>query len=1745
MKPRLTGGFAHGAAIAVVCDLDDPEDMGRVRVWYPGMHDEVVSFWARIRASQAGDSRGNFIRPEIGDEVLVMFEQGSMNQPFVVGCLWNGSDGIPGPGNADGANDHKWLQTRSGHQLVFNDNAGGGWIEIHDGTQRLHTRIDVPEESITARADTGFIHVRAPKGTIRLECEDLNVHTRERCAVQVKNTHRETVSGSRTVTVVEQDVDTKAVERFSLSTPQMTTTAKKLVTTTGQTAVRMGSTTASVTPKLDMVLEGEVKRTIVDAKYEVGQLRTSHDGQPSGPLKWTGETLRIEARGSVRMASGKTLTLIGGTVEGKGGSVSYGADEKDGQGLGDASSIAFEGGMVALNGGAGPAFPVSKMGDTLMGNCNHTTGPAPPIPAGPIPLFPYMVANPISKDTVSSVKINGMAAAPAGATAIGAHIPPIPPPPWLPKPVNYRSSLVGAFNSTFKGPLSAAVSAAKSATDTVQGGESTKSVVTVEGEEKPTAERWHLRLPPLFGQVGAFTGKLSGVSPFPVAAGQINIACQGVQATDRPLGVTTLMHAHSCSDIVPPPNAMIMGGGTVVAGISASAMGQAAQWAADYEGKAYAGGAPLGHRAQRQVDPVEPGSDIVLANETNPLAPFPGFLEATAVGHPVDVGSGALFDRVVDFEWPGPVAWRWVRGYNSLAAGPAHGGRLGIGWRLAIEESLTRHFVTDDSGEAAVDEAGRPRFFWVLHTVDLRAVRLPPIAPGEAAALPGERLLFERPDGDHFCLTGAEGITRRFATHRAGRARLVAIEDGAGPRITIEWSAEGWPTLTDRAGHVVQMRPDDAGVTVWSLGHRGDGRMRRLVAYAFDARGRLASSDGVRGGRRYGYDPHDRMVDEAADGYRWAFAYDDAGRVLGTWGEDQRYAFFFEYLPAAQTTRVVDGLGRATAYRWDAQHRVVGFTAPDGTATLIERDDFGRIVGRVEPLDRSFGWSWDERGRLVERVDADGATRAWAHDRHGLTEAVDPGGATLRITRDAEGRARRVRAPDGRESLRRVDADGRLIAEEVAGRAAEARYDAAGWLVGLTVGAEALRVSVDGDGRPASIERAEGESVRFEVDDAGRCVGRDRSGRVERWVRGAGGRIEAHVDGDGHRWHLERDPLGRAVGWRAPSGVRLRSERGLDDRYRWHAVVPAPTEAREDTQPGAGATWRYGYDALGRLTAHAVDDGSRKRFVRDRAGRLRAIHGPGGPLLEIEPDPMGRPAAVRLATGGGWTIARDACGRALGATALVAARPFEQRVERRIEISLRRDAAGRVIEEAGPGGAVRARFGPRGLRSVTVDGVGLRIERDPEGRPTAVTAPDGAHRIDWRGARSTHITPAGLRLERSADGWRLSHRGGREVARYEARRAAGRLIGDRLVAPDGERWRRRFERDPSGRLRARYDTCDNRVDAGWRLGDGQRLLSDGDAVEHDALGRVLAFGEPRAALTWDGAGRLSRFDGPDGVGVQWLYDAFARPVEQWIRPPAAPLRRVTLGWWGDRLVAVDDGLRAVHLPLEAADGLPWGSWVDGRLWLWLADGRGAALGAVADDGATWWAPPVDGWGAALDGESPAPPVPGWVPGLSGMWRDAASGLCLNRFRWYRPAWGRYLSPDPLGVAGGHLRYGYAGNDPTRRVDPLGLSCADPQAAAPTAGVGPAPQSPSAGLPAPEGVTPPRMGADGPTELPLVPGTTPPLPFPLPGGDAARDAPPEQPLPADITAAARQVGEALGAPAGLMDAAAVALGLIGG
>jgi len=144
-----------GVATAVVVNNSDPEGLGRVKLQFPWSVDESESYWARVVAFMAGDDRGGYFLPEVGDEVLAAFENGDVEHPIVLGALWNGEDRPPET-NADGENNIRRIKSRSGHQIVFDDTGGSEKVQLRSSAGHEITLDDAAGgEKITVRDKSG------------------------------------------------------------------------------------------------------------------------------------------------------------------------------------------------------------------------------------------------------------------------------------------------------------------------------------------------------------------------------------------------------------------------------------------------------------------------------------------------------------------------------------------------------------------------------------------------------------------------------------------------------------------------------------------------------------------------------------------------------------------------------------------------------------------------------------------------------------------------------------------------------------------------------------------------------------------------------------------------------------------------------------------------------------------------------------------------------------------------------------------------------------------------------------------------------------------------------------------------------------------------------------------------------------------------------------------------------------------------------------------------------------------------------------------------------------------------------------------------------------------------------------------------------------------------------------------------------------------------------------------------------
>lgn len=167
--PRGYGGLFYGAYPALVRDIKDPDGQGRVKValpWSPDGDGAAYEAWARLATMMAGNNRGTWFIPDVGDEVLLVFAGGDPRQPFVIGSLWNGQDKPPAGMDGGGRNFVKKIRSRNGVSVTLDDK---------DGQETL--TLETPGgQKVTLKDGPGMVEIRDSNGnSVKLEPSGITV----------------------------------------------------------------------------------------------------------------------------------------------------------------------------------------------------------------------------------------------------------------------------------------------------------------------------------------------------------------------------------------------------------------------------------------------------------------------------------------------------------------------------------------------------------------------------------------------------------------------------------------------------------------------------------------------------------------------------------------------------------------------------------------------------------------------------------------------------------------------------------------------------------------------------------------------------------------------------------------------------------------------------------------------------------------------------------------------------------------------------------------------------------------------------------------------------------------------------------------------------------------------------------------------------------------------------------------------------------------------------------------------------------------------------------------------------------------------------------------------------------------------------------------------------------------------------------------------------------------------------------
>lgn len=189
---------------AVVTDNNDPDQLGRIRVQFlwQKKQDEKTP-WLRISQPHGGKNKGFYFIPENDEEVMVAFENGNAEKPYVVGTLYH-AKANPDGNHYSESNNVKAIRTRNGHTIEIHDEGsgenGGGYIQIYDNNKNNYV--------LTFSTDEQLIKLESKKN-IELQADnDIIIHAKHDIVATADNDMTITVKNNRTMNVEKDDTNT-------------------------------------------------------------------------------------------------------------------------------------------------------------------------------------------------------------------------------------------------------------------------------------------------------------------------------------------------------------------------------------------------------------------------------------------------------------------------------------------------------------------------------------------------------------------------------------------------------------------------------------------------------------------------------------------------------------------------------------------------------------------------------------------------------------------------------------------------------------------------------------------------------------------------------------------------------------------------------------------------------------------------------------------------------------------------------------------------------------------------------------------------------------------------------------------------------------------------------------------------------------------------------------------------------------------------------------------------------------------------------------------------------------------------------------------------------------------------------------------------------------------------------------------------------------------------------------------------
>ncbi|WP_259740100.1 RHS repeat-associated core domain-containing protein [Pseudomonas brassicacearum] len=866
-------------------------------------------------------------------------------------------------------------------------------------------------------------------------------------------------------------------------------------------------------------------------------------------------------------------------------------------------------------------------------------------------------------------------------------------------------------------------------------------------------------------------------------------------------------------------------------------------------------------------------------------------------------------------------------------------------------------------------------------------------------------------------------------TDRTGRGmNLEWYGQGAKAKAVREWADDGsfdtrleWDEnirltyVTDALGNETWHYYDILGYTYriryaderseWFFRDDAKNIVRRVNAdgstdrYSYDERSNLLEH--IRADHtvmHYAYDDQDLLIKISdAEGGQWQRAYDDQGNLV----------------------EALDPLGNKTEYAYNKAGQPTAIKDANGNEKALDYNDAGQLVEYVDCSGKTSAWEYNELGQMICFTDAAGNATEYEYNAGQLALIKHPDKTEERFERDAEGRL-----------LAHVDGLDRCTTWS---------YTAAGLISERVDAAEqTLRYRWDKLGRLVALENENERRAHFHYDPVGRLLEETGfDGRSTRYQYDPeSGRLASTANGE-RSIAVSFDPMGRLTERCATLGEQSQSEtfaydgngnlvmaNNADSRLQWFHD-PAGNVLREHQhylglKKPMVAVWQHEYDVLNQRVATTRPDGHRVSWLTYGSGHLLGLRLDEHELIGYERDDLHREVARhqgnRLLQTQKWDPAGRLQEQLLG-------RGDDKSTLLKREYTY--DAAGELTDlNDSRRGPLAYRYDPVGRLLSATSRLGVEtFAFDPASNLLDDKIAENRRPLDQDSPRSKLLDNllreyAGTHYEYDERGNQIQrwHNGTRSQMQWD--------LFDRLVHFDDARLAVDYAYDALGRRLHKNSSAHykQRPEAGsqWNRNEHARKQRE------FGCGFTL-YGWDGDNLAWESS--PAQADGGAGRTVHYVFEpgSFV-PLAQALRHK--PIHLMGQPDYSGDYSLNDDPLWNHKPTAQPFDVLAW----------YQCDHLGTPQELTDQNGDVAWSAQYKVWGEVREQRSALAQQHGLTNPIrfQGQYHDHETALHYNRYRYYDPQVGRFISKDPISYDGGLNLYQYVPN-PMGWVDPLGLA----------------------------------------------------------------------------------------------------------